>query len=85
MLKHWRELWCKHKQNSKRPLKAEPQPRAPVDVWKVWLKKAYEAWAPDYTYKYQGIPHIGLGYSTMHIKGAMAVLKFVPITKSIQP
>jgi hypothetical protein len=80
-LKRWRELRREHEQNSERPLKAEPQPRAPVDVWKVWLKKAYEASTPGYTYKYRGIPCVGLGYSTMHIEGAMAVLKFVPITK----
>jgi hypothetical protein len=80
-LKRWRELRHEHEQNSKRPLKAEPQPRAPVDIWKVWLKKAYEASAPGYTYKYRGIPRVGLGYSTMHIEGAMAVLKFIPITK----
>jgi hypothetical protein len=81
VLKQWRELRREHKQNSERPLKAEPQPRAPVDVWKVWLKKAYEASALGYTHKYQGIPCVGLGYLTMHIEGAMAVLKFVPITK----
>jgi hypothetical protein len=67
-LKIWRKLRRESEQDSEKTMKSEPSPRAPVDAWKAWLKRAYEASAPEYNHEYRGIPRIE-GYSTMHIKG----------------
>jgi len=76
---------AQYRASGRRP---EPLPSAPDGAWKKWLKDMRELPQSGATFKYAGIPLVGQGYQAILIKGAKAILAFLPLNArqtAVQP